>query len=197
MKSDMTDKTKSQTKTLYRNYAVAECLYAEDIKDLRHSLGITQKELATLLRCSKSTVERWEMGDAPITGPLVLLAQLLREYPEYAERIRIPEQSYPLRLWYMFRNTPCTLIDVNEAERKVQIQNFTDRFLFRAFGKVEHPDYAMYEEFLESRCFPESRDKLKLVLQDLDLPFYDPLLIIQKTQGRMAEDEFWIQIETR
>ena len=53
----------------------------------------------------------------------------------------------------------------------------------------------MYVEFLESRCFPESRDKIKLVLKDLDLPFYDPFLIIEKTEGKMAEDDFWIRIE--
>ena len=51
------------------------------------------------------------------------------------------------------------------------------------------------EEFLESRCFPRSRDKMKLVLKDLDIPFYDPILIIEKTQGRMAEDDFWLRIE--
>ena len=55
------------------------------------------------------------------------------------------------------------------------------------FGK-ENPDYAMYQEFLESRCFPESRDKIKLVLKDLDIPFYDPFMIIEKTEGRMAEE---------
>ena len=35
----------------------------------------------------------------------------------------------------------------------------------------------------------------KLVLRDLGIPFYDPYLIIQKTEGRMAEDDFWIRIE--
>lgn len=28
---------------------------------------------------------------------------------------------------------------------------------------------------------------MKLLLKELDLPFYDPFLIIEKTQGRMAE----------
>lgn len=60
---------------------------------------------------------------------------------------------------------------------------------------AEQPDFAQYEEFLESRCFPRSRDKLKLELKKLDLPFYDPLMIIEKTEGRMAEDDFWIRIE--
>ncbi len=53
----------------------------------------------------------------------------------------------------------------------------------------------MYEEFLKSRCFPESRDKLKLELKRLDIPFYDPILIIEKTQGRVVEDDFYIRIE--
>ena len=27
------------------------------------------------------------------------------------------------------------------------------------------------------------------------VPFYDPIMIIEKTEGRMAEDNFWIRIE--
>lgn len=65
----------------------------------------------------------------------------------------------------------------------------------RAFGKIEKPSYRQYEEFLESRCFPSAQDKMKLVLRDYDIPFYDPMMIIEKTKGRMAEDDFWIQIE--
>ena len=33
------------------------------------------------------------------------------------------------------------------------------------------------------------------ILKDLGLPFYDPIMIIEKTEGRMAEDDFWIRIE--
>ena len=36
---------------------------------------------------------------------------------------------------------------------------------------------------------------MKLILDELDIPFYDPFMIVQKTQGRMAEDDFWIYIE--
>ena len=57
------------------------------------------------------------------------------------------------------------------------------------------PDNHYNPDFLESRCFPESRDKMKLILKDLGLPFYDPIMIIEKTKGRMAEDDFWIRIE--
>lgn len=75
------------------------------------------------------------------------------------------------------------------------VYNFTAKPMFQAFGRAEQPDFAQYEEFLESRCFPRSRDKLKLELKKLGLPFYDPLMIIEKTEGRMAEDDFWIRIE--
>ena len=36
---------------------------------------------------------------------------------------------------------------------------------------------------------------MKILLEELNLPFYDPLMIIQKTKGKMAEDDFWIEIE--
>jgi putative transcriptional regulator len=95
----------------------------------------------------------------------------------------------------MFRNQLCTIIDVDERNRRIEIINFQVELIYRAFGKIDHPTYAHYEDFLESRCLPKDRDKMKLVLRELDLPFYDPMLIIEKTQGRMVEDEFWIEIE--
>lgn len=101
----------------------------------------------------------------------------------------------PVRMWYMYKNKVCTLIDVDEVKQIVQIKNYADNIMFRAFGSNQEPDIEDYREFLESRCFPRTRDKMKLVLKDLGIPFYDPYLIIQKTEGRMAEDDFWIRIE--
>ena len=95
----------------------------------------------------------------------------------------------------MYQEQLCTLIDVDERKKRVQIRNYTQDDQLRAFGVIEEPTWAQYEAFLESRCFPAERDKMKLILRDLDLPFYDPFLIIQKTEGRMAEDDFWIRIE--
>ena len=48
--------------------------------------------------------------------------------------------------------------------------------------------------FLESRCVPRQRDGLSHYLAELGLDRYDPLEIIRKTAGRMAEDHFWIKI---
>ena len=89
-----------------------------------------------------------------------MLLQMLDRYTDYPKQLQIPKREYPLRLWYMYRQKPCTLIDVNEMEQRVRIINYTDKLMLRAFGKVEDPDYRMYEEFLESRCFPRTRDKM-------------------------------------
>ena len=176
-------------------FITPEYTTAKEIKNVRAKLGLTQKEFAMLINCSKITVERWETTEGNITGPICLLLKMLDKYPEYATSIRVPEKNMPIRLWYMHNQNVCTIIDVNEINREVKITNYTDNVMFRAFGIEETPDYKMYQEFLESRCFPRSRDKMKLILKDLDLPFYDPFMIIEKTEGRMAEDDFWIRIE--
>ena len=79
--------------------------------------------------------------------------------------------------------------------KTIQIENHTDRILDTAFGVNTTPTWKDFETFLEDRCFPRTRDKMKLVLEDIGLPFYDTFMIIEKTQGRMAEDDFWIRIE--
>jgi len=176
-------------------YAVEKTILAEDIRTLRKKLKLTQKDFAKLVNVSKKTVERWEISDREITGPVTALVHILGEYPQLEENLRIPKKEYPLRLWYMFKREICTVIDVDERCRKVKVYNYTTNFIKKAFGRNEKPTFEEYETFLESRCFPRQRDKMKLVLEDLELPFYDPFLIIEKTEGRMAEDDFWIRIE--
>lgn len=176
-------------------YAIPEYVTAADIKRVRNKLGMTQKAFANLVGCSKPTVERWEAGNGNVTGPIVLLLQMIEKIPQYVEEIKIPERRFPIRLWYMHNQTICTMIDVNEIKQEIVIKNYTDHLMFRAFGVNETPSFKEYQDFLESRCFPEGRDKMKLILKDLDLPFYDPFMIIEKTEGRMAEDDFWIRIE--
>ena len=177
-------------------YAAPTEMTGENIRLARLRLGLTQREFANLLNTSKPTVERWESAQKPVHGPVTVLLSLLLAYPELIEKREIPPKEVPLRMLYMYRDQICTLIDVDERNKSVSIRNYTNEIQYRAFGVNETPDYETYEAFLASRCFPEQRDKMKLILKDLDLPFYDPFLIVQKTEGRMAEDDFWIRIVT-
>ena len=176
-------------------YALPDHLDKDDIKRMRKKLQMTQNELAELLNVSVKTIENWEANDRPITGPVVLLSRILLETPEMAEYYLIPEKTAPLRLKYYWYNTLCTVIDVNMIQRKVKINNYTQNVLLCAFGGNQKPNYQDYEEFLESRCFPETRDKMKIQLEELDIPYYDPLLIIEKTGGRVEGDPFRVEIE--
>lgn len=178
-----------------KGFITPDFITSKEIKDIRKRLGLTQKEFAKMLNCSKTTVERWERSSEPITGPVVLALTMLENHPHLMQEIMLPEKQYPIRLYYMYKQKLCTLIDVDEVNKRIEITNYTDNVMFRAFGVVEKPDYSQYIEFLESRCFPKSRDKMKLVLKEMDLPFYDSFMIIEKTEGRMAEDDFWIRIE--
>ena len=180
-----------------KTFAIMQEISGMEIRNLRKKLSLSQSAFGRLANVSVQTIARWESSTEKISGPIVTLAKLLGEYPEIAVKFLIPEQKMPLRLWYMRNADVCTIIDVDEHHRKVEIYNYTTEKMDRAFGVREHPTYEDYEEFLESRCFPRTRDKMKLELKSLDLPFYDPLMIIEKTEGRMAEDDFWIKINKK
>ncbi len=178
-----------------KKYAVPEYALAKDIKRVRSIYDMTQKEFADFIGVSKPTIERWEASKDKITGPIVFLLSILEENTQYINNLIIPPKKYPTRMFYMHGQKISTLIDVNMITQKIYIKNYTDNIIFRAFGVNENPTYDDFQEFLESRCFPKTRDKLKLYLRELDIPFYDPLTIIEKTEGKMADDDFWIKME--
>ena len=180
---------------MIKEYITPKYTDSGEIKNIRSILKLTQKQFADFVGVSKPTVERWESGDEPIRGPIVLIIEILRRMPQLEQEYALPKKETPIRLKYYYRNMLCTVIDVNEIEQRVYIRNYTDNLLYRAFGKNENPTFSDYEEFLESRCFPKSRDKMKLMLKEYDIPFYDPFLIVEKTGGRMEEDEFHIVVE--
>ena len=103
-------------------------------------------------------------------------------------------QDYVLRMEYMCEDELCSVILVDFMREKVEVINKTDEVIHQAFGAKARPDWEDFEYFLESRCFPRSRDHMKSILRDLGLDNYDPLAIIEKTGGRMAEDKQWVKM---
>lgn len=175
-------------------YAIPSYTTSVYIRNARKQLKLTQAQFAQMLGVSKPTVERWEASKDNITGPIVMALYLLMRDKNLITQLEIPEKKTKLRMQYMYKNEICTIIDIDELNRDIIIKNYCKNIMFRAFGGNDNPSYEDYQDFIKSRCFPETRDKLKLVLKDLGIPFYDPLLIIEKTEGRMAEDDFWIKV---
>lgn len=93
---------------------------------------------------------------------------------------------------YMDRDEPVTLIDVSNAIQRIKIINFTDDMISRAFGIRLKPTWEDYEAFLESRCMPRTRYGIREELENMGLDFYEPVLIIEKTAGRVYEDSQWL-----
>lgn len=178
-------------------FAIPDRITGDTLREVRYILKLSRRDFAQFCGASERTVEYWENSGKELSGPVVTLVRLLQEDTGLIARYRIPKQKTPLRLLYRFRENIYTIIDIDEASQLIEIRNYTQRMQFRAFGGNEHPSYKDYQEFLESRCFPKTRDKMKLMLNELGLPFYDPLLIIEKTEGRMEEDDFWIQVVRR
>ena len=178
-----------------KEYVFPDYLTGDDIKRIRARLHMTQKEFASLTNTAVRTVERWESSKEKIKGPIVPLADILFRDYELPERMRVPKNRRKYRLCYMYHQMVCTIIDVDDLEQKVDIYNYVINPIFRAFGVNTEPTYEDYLAFLESRCFPRSRDKIKLELKSLGVPFYDPFMIIEKTQGRMAEDDQWMEVQ--
>lgn len=56
-------------------------LSSDDLREIRRRFGLTQAELARLLRLGANTVSRWESGRNVQTGAMDMLLRLIRDLP--------------------------------------------------------------------------------------------------------------------
>ncbi len=103
--------------------------------------------------------------------------------------------NHLLVLSYYDEEVLCTRIVADYTEKTVCIENCISNVVKTAFGNNLVPTWEDYEEFLESRCIPRQRAGLRQYLDTLGLDDYEPLEIIRKTEGRMAEDQQWIKLK--
>ena len=86
-------------------------------------------------------------------------------------------------------------VPANSIELRMLNRNLVSDFLKLPFGNNQNPSWEDYLHFLESRCIPRTRAGLREYLETIGVDHYDPLEIIRKTQGRMAEDDLWLTVE--
>lgn len=89
----------------------------------------------------------------------------------------------------------CTVIVADYTAETVKFENFTDNSINTAFGIKSNVSWQDYNNFLKDRCIPESREGLKYYLNSIKVDEFNPLEIIKKTKGKMAEDNQWIDVE--
>ena len=113
---------------------------------------------------------------------------------EHYKAARLAQGNELMEIHYYNGDTLCTLIYADKTAQDLCAENYTDNLVKTAFGKNSLPTWADLEAFLEERCIPRQRAGLREYLEALGLDEYDPLAIIQKTKGRMAEDDQWMEV---
>ena len=63
-------------------------LCADAVREIRKELGVTQRELARLLRLGGNTLSRWESGRKVQTAAMDVLRRLIRDLPGSVEYLR-------------------------------------------------------------------------------------------------------------
>ena len=140
------------------------------------ALGLTENRSVTLSFDGKSIT--------------VLPQQSMEEY----KKTRLDQHHDVLSLRFYNGKQLCTLIIADRTSKDLRAENYTDQLVKTAFGKNAHPSWEDFQAFLEERCIPKQRAGLREYLEALGLAEYDPLSIIKKTQGRMAEDDQWLEV---
>ena len=106
------------------------------------------------------------------------------------------EQGHALlKLSYFDCDKLCSTIVADTTERRICVENHVDHIIKTAFGNNLLPTWDDFQKFLEERCIPRARAGLREYLEAIGVEEYDPIEIIKKTEGRMAEDRQWIKIE--
>lgn len=166
-----------------------------------HASGGTAAKGANTYKLSLPSVWVKEMGinerdrevELSFDGSSITIARHL-SVDEFVSAKR--KQGHALtKLSYFDGEHLCTTIAADHTERVLCFENHTDRVIKTAFGNNAVPTWEDLQYFLEERCIPRARSGLREYLEAIGVETYDPMEIIKKTEGRMAEDEQWIRIE--
>lgn len=113
---------------------------------------------------------------------------------EFAEQKK-SKQHHVKRFEYYNGHALCTVIYADFTDKTLVAENYTDFLVKTAFGQKNTPNWDDFMSFLEERCVPRQREGLQDYLEALGLDCYDPLEIVLRTEGRMAEDQQWLSVE--
>lgn len=89
----------------------------------------------------------------------------------------------------------CTVIYADFTDKTLKAENHTEDVVKTAFGNNKLPTWEDFMNFLEERCIPKERSGIREYLEAIGVAEYNPLEIIKKTKGKMAEDNQWIETE--
>ena len=126
-------------------------------------------------------------------GKQIIMSRRLVE-EEFAAR-KMEQKHDVLRFLFYDGAHLCTTIYADFSDETLLAVNHVSDPVKTAFGNNKLPTWADLWDFMEDRCVPRWRTGLREYLEAIGVGGYDPLEIIGKTSGRMAEDDQWLQME--
>ena len=126
-------------------------------------------------------------GERIIISPHLSMEEFLNSKKSLGHRL--------MKLEFYDGESLCTKIVVDFTDKTLSVQNTTEHIVKTVFGKNEVPTWDDFQDFLEERCVPRNRSGIREYLETIGVEEYNPLEIIKKTNGRMAEDNQWIKWE--
>jgi len=126
-------------------------------------------------------------GERIIISPLLSIDEFLEKKKSLGHKL--------LKLEFYDGEILCTKIVADFTDETLSVENTTEHIVKTAFGKNEVPTWEDFQNFLEERCVPRSRSGIREYLETIGVEEYNPIEIIKKTSGRMAEDNQWIKLE--
>lgn len=127
-------------------------------------------------------------GEKIVIAPKLTLNEFINKKTESAHNL--------LLMQFYDGDALCTEICADFTDKSISAKNYTENIVKTAFGNNKTPTWQDFENFLEERCVPRSRSGIREYLEAIGVEEYDPLEIIKKTNGKMAEDNQWLNLET-
>jgi hypothetical protein len=104
------------------------------------------------------------------------------------------KRNHDVKIYNFYdKNNLCSTIYADCSDKTLVVENHINDPVKTAFGNNKNPTWVDFLTFLKNRCIPGGRDGLREYLEALGLVEYSPLSIIKKTNGRMAEDNQWLE----
>ena len=139
------------------------------------------------LNLTDSQVELTFDGEKIVISPRLNLQ-------DFSERKKV--LGHKLTMFKLYDDkTLCTKICADFTDKTLIAENYTENIVKTAFGENGIPNWDDFERFLEERCMPKSRAGIREYLETIGVDEYNPIEIIKKTKGKMAEDKQWLELE--
>lgn len=173
------------------NRIIDEYNNGRSVSDLAKEYGVSRQTMSFYIHEVAAELEMSNSDNvACLVREMTYWKKLNRDFNLTAEEL----SRYKARYDYMLGDDILTSILVDFMHEQIVTFNYSSHPMKRAFGVKKRPSWGDFVSFLEDRCVPRSRDHMKLILRDYKIDSYDPFAIVERTGGRMAEDERYIKI---